>query len=97
VELNKLRKTPTEIADILLRRHDLDPKKMTRAAVDSRLSYLKRNKLATLAPVNSSIDLRAIDLPHTCLIFEFLFLSLIIFIGQDAAALTGMMLTEKEP
>jgi hypothetical protein len=75
VTLARERKTPTEIAEILLKSHDLDPRKMTRQVIDSRLNYLKRNKLATLPPVNSSIDLRAVDLPQTCKFFvEFSFL-----------------------
>lgn len=66
VALSNEGRTDTEIAKILCLRHDADPNKITPRAVESRCRYLRRNGIAKFAPVNSSIDLRAVDLPRTC-------------------------------
>ena len=71
VKYNNLRYPPAKIAEILCLEHDLDPKIMNRKAVKSRLRYVKKNSLKTLAPTNTSGSLRAVDDPNSVCMFHF--------------------------
>ena len=75
VQLSNEGRTDADIAKLLCLRHDADPAKITPRAVESRCRYLKRNGIYKFAPVNSSINLQATDLPRTCISNFFLILS----------------------
>jgi hypothetical protein len=71
VEMNNKRYMPSKIAKVLAEEHELDPSFMNRKSVESRLSYLKKNKLGSLAPVNQKGRMRARDPPQNCISFSF--------------------------
>ena len=97
VKLNNDRQPPAKIAEILCVEHGLDPEVVNRKAVESRLRYLKKNSLKTLAPVNINTSLEATDDPiAVCLCFFFSFIFLTVSAGQKAADSIGRVLTESE-
>ena len=73
---NNMRYPPAKIAELLCIEHNLDPKICNRTSVEGRLRYIKKNSLKTLAPVNASADLRALDDPASvasiCLLLNFI-------------------------
>ena len=74
VAYNNDGKSPSKIAELLCREHDLDPLIMNQKSVERRLRTIKVNSLAKLAPVNEDSDLVARDTPKRCKSFCFLFL-----------------------
>ncbi len=72
VRLSNDRQPPVKIAEILCVEHGLDPAIVNCKAVESRLRYLKKNSLKTLAPVNINSNLEATDDSLAiCLYFSF--------------------------
>ena len=78
VELFNERKTVPEIAQILCVKHSLDPKLMNLQAVESRIWHLQTNKMYEFAPVNSSMNMHAVDIPQGCMHIYFIFIILIL-------------------
>jgi hypothetical protein len=74
LEFNNKRYTPSKIAKLIAQEHGLDSERMNRKTVESRLSYIKKNKLGALAPVNQKGRMRARDPPQNCQFFLFSFL-----------------------
>ena len=74
IRLNNANLRPAEIADILRRKYGLSTEMMNRKTIESRLRYLKKNRLGSLAPVNAkgTKNLFATDIPATCS-YSFLF------------------------
>ena len=77
--MNNNRILPSRIAELLCRKHDLDPSVMNRKSVERRLQTIKAKGLATLAPVNEDADIVARDAPKRCKLF-FYFKFLIFFL-----------------
>ncbi len=76
VKYNNLCYPPSKIAEILCLEHELNPNLMNRKSVESRLRYLQKNSLKTLAPTNATSSLVAVDDPNAiCKSFLFLELS----------------------
>lgn len=95
VKYNNLRYPPSKIAEILCLEHELDPKLMNRKSVESRLRYLKKNTLRTLAPTNVMTNLAAVDDPTPlCKCFLIFFFIKYFFSGQRAADSLGKTLTD---
>lgn len=52
LQMNNQNMQPLMIASLLCTRYKLDPHVMNRKSVESRLRYLKKNQLGSLAPMN---------------------------------------------
>ena len=91
--------SPTDIAAMLREKHGYTDDIVNMRTVSDCMSYLKKNGLAKIAPMNTPEQIPALsgvpNHPRDC---KFIFLSfylLMIYLGIDAAQLVGVQYTEQ--